>query len=556
VHTEREHEGSTFLRHEPCPECGSSDANGVYDDGHTFCFACSHHTPSNGGDVSGGRRKVSAGFVEPEEYPGIPSRGITAETCEKFGYARGTYAGVPVHVAPYYNADGKLVAQKIRKPHKKFAVVGDLKQALPFGAHVWQKSGRKIVVTEGEIDALAMSQAQGNKWPVVSIGCGAGGQIKKYMAQQRDYFLGFEEVVLMFDNDEPGRKAARVAAEVIGPTARIAELPLKDAADMLKEGRVAELISAMWNARPHRPDGIVEMSTLREEVLAAVEWGKPWPWDALTAATYGRRYGEVYCLGAGTGIGKTDLFTQIVEQTVRELNEPVGLFFMEQHPRETALRVAGKFAKKPFHVPDGGWTQSELEETWDNITKTKKVFLYDSFGNNDWETVENRIRYLAHAEGVRHFFIDHLTALAAWKDDERKALEEIMSAIGGLVKELDVCVYLISHLATPDGTPHEEGGRVMIRHLKGSRAIGFWCHFIFGMERDQQDEDEDVRHLTTFRILKDRYTGKSTGLTFHLQYNSETGMLEEVDYKPKTNAEQHGFDTETSTGPDEGSSDF
>jgi hypothetical protein len=30
-----------------------------------------------------------------------------------------------------------------------------------------------IVVTEGEIDALAMSQVQGNKWPVVSIACGA-----------------------------------------------------------------------------------------------------------------------------------------------------------------------------------------------------------------------------------------------------------------------------------------------------------------------------------------------------------------------------------------------
>ena len=28
----------TFLRHEACPDCGSSDALAVYDDGHTYCF--------------------------------------------------------------------------------------------------------------------------------------------------------------------------------------------------------------------------------------------------------------------------------------------------------------------------------------------------------------------------------------------------------------------------------------------------------------------------------------------------------------------------------------
>src|SRR4051812_39313345 len=31
---------SKFLKHLPCETCGSSDANGLYSDGHTFCFAC------------------------------------------------------------------------------------------------------------------------------------------------------------------------------------------------------------------------------------------------------------------------------------------------------------------------------------------------------------------------------------------------------------------------------------------------------------------------------------------------------------------------------------
>lgn len=37
---------SHFLHHEACPKCGSSDANAVYSDGHTYCFSCRHRTPA------------------------------------------------------------------------------------------------------------------------------------------------------------------------------------------------------------------------------------------------------------------------------------------------------------------------------------------------------------------------------------------------------------------------------------------------------------------------------------------------------------------------------
>ena len=31
---------SEFVRHIACEHCGSSDANALYTDGHTHCFAC------------------------------------------------------------------------------------------------------------------------------------------------------------------------------------------------------------------------------------------------------------------------------------------------------------------------------------------------------------------------------------------------------------------------------------------------------------------------------------------------------------------------------------
>lgn len=34
-----------FLRHSPCPNCGSSDALAEYEDGHKWCFSCKYYEP-------------------------------------------------------------------------------------------------------------------------------------------------------------------------------------------------------------------------------------------------------------------------------------------------------------------------------------------------------------------------------------------------------------------------------------------------------------------------------------------------------------------------------
>jgi twinkle protein len=287
-----------------------------------------------------------AGLISEIEVRGLRARKITDETCQHFGYGISTHRGEQVQVAPYYDRDGTLVAQHLRTADKEFPWLGHPKDAMPFGYHCFPKSGRMVVLTEGEIDAMSFSQAQGNAWPVWSIGSGAGPQIKKYIADRRDLFTKFDKVVIMFDNDAPGREAARVAAEVIGTRAHIAELPLKDASDMLKAGKVKELISAMWNAAPYRPDGIVEVRSLKDDVMKPIVHGLPWAWDSLTKMTYGRRLGEVYILGAGTGIGKTDVFTQQISFDLDKLGLDVACFFFEQEPRETAIRIAGKIGQR------------------------------------------------------------------------------------------------------------------------------------------------------------------------------------------------------------------
>ncbi|QFP93712.1 DNA primase/helicase [Ralstonia phage P-PSG-11-1] len=521
---------SVFVRHLPCENCGSTDANSLYTDNHQFCFSCQAYVAGDGEEPATKSKKRMEGLITGDFRP-LLKRKITEETARKFGYQVGEYKGKTVQIAPYFDASGVMVAQKARFPDKEFTVVGDGKAigGLLFGQNLWAPGGKKIVVTEGEIDAMSVSQAQGNKWPVVSVPNGAQGA-KKSLQKSIEYLESFDEVVLMLDQDEAGKKAAAECAELFSPgKCKIASLPMKDANELLVAGREQDIITAIWQAKSYRPDGLVNAKDLREEIIRPTEMGLPWFLDELTRLTYGRRYGEVYGLGAGTGVGKSDLLTQQIAYDIDVLKMRVGTIFLEQKPTETAKRVAGKLAGKRFHVPDAGWTEAELSAYVDRLGEN--LVMYDSFGETEWDAVKAKIRFMAVAEGIKLIYVDHLTAMADTAD-ERGSLEQIMKEMAGLANELGIIITFVSHLTTPEGRPHEEGGRVAIRHFKGSRAIGFWSYLMLGLERDQQADDPVVRMTTTLRILKDRYTGQATGETMYLAYDRETGLLS-VTEKPE-----------------------
>ncbi len=500
---------SDFLHHTACPCGASSDAYGVYSDGHGYCFSCGKYVPGEGEAVAAPPKETNrvSGLIDTGSPQAISSRHLTEESCRRFGYTVSKFGDDWVQVANYRDPDsGEAVAQKLRWKNKDFKFLGDTKRAGLYGMHLWRDGGKRVIVTEGEIDAISVSQALNHRWPVVSIPNGAQGA-KASVTKNLDWLSKFEHVDLCFDMDEAGRAAVDAVCGVFPPgKVRTIRLPLKDANEMLVAGRAAELVECLWAPKAHRPDGIVTVSELADEVMKEAVVGLPWWDERLTKATHGRRFGEVYALGAGTGIGKSDWLSQQIAFDLLTVREKVALFAFEQQPVESVRRIAGKVAGRRFHIPGAGWTShmpgmgwtgDELKAAVAKLGAAPGLFLYDHFGSCDWDEVVQRIRYLRHNDGVRIFYIDHLTALAAEADDERVALEKMMASVGKLVKELDAIVMFVSHLSTPEGRPHEEGGRVMIRHFKGSRAIGFWCHYMFGLERNQQAENEDERQTTT-----------------------------------------------------------
>lgn len=533
-----------FSHHESCPKCGSDDNLARYEDGGAKCYGhgCDYWEAKGSDSGASAKPRRTSGMALPElgDYQPLPKRGISEATCRKMKYTVGSYTFTQkdtgqrvtkaAHLVHVPDQNGQPAACKVRMAGKEFRYVGETSEAGLVFQDVWPAGcSRKLVITEGEMDALAVSEIQDNKYAVVSLPNGTKSAVE-VCGRSREYISSFPEVILMFDQDEPGIEAAREVSRLFNDTVKIAELPAKDASQLLTEGRGREVVNAIFNAKNWSPSGIVRLSDLRDEMRKPLVHGKPWCYPALTQATLGRRPTELYFIGAGAGVGKTDFCLQQITADM-EAGEVSAMFLLEQPNVETGRRLVGKHGKKPYHLPPdiGNYTEEEYEASMVELLESGDPYLYNHFGGKDWADIRANIRWLAVSQGVKHFWVDHLTALVSHADDERRELEAICEEMSSDCQDLDINMYVVSHLATPEGKPHEEGGRVMMRHFKGSRAIGFWGHMMFALERNTQAEDPLVRQTTTFRCLKDRYSGRGTGQTFLLGYDAATGMQHEVD---------------------------
>jgi twinkle protein len=521
---------SVVLYKGACDECGSSDACAVYDDDHSHCFSCgktSHAGVKALSQATSKKRKAS--MSDPIEMKGtvkgIAERSITKSTCEKYGVTQEPNK----HYYPYCNEDGTTIAYKMRAvEEKEFASKGDLKGALLFGQHLFSKGGKSVTITEGELDAMAAFQMQGSLYPCVSLKNGAQAALKDIKANF-EWLNSFDAIVICFDADEPGRKAAKAVSELLGAKCKVFKhsAGYKDACDYLKDDSQKAFMADWWRAEEYKPEGIVTVNDVFDDLMVEDVEGLPWAFPFLTKATFGRREGELYGFGAGVGVGKTDVFTQMIAFDIEVLKLNVGVIYLEQGVKETVKRVAGKIAGKLYHIPNGLWTPAEYLASVEKLRAQNQLFMTSHFGAMDWAAVKGQIEYFAKTKEIKVIYLDHLTALAAAEEDERRGLDKIMSEMAAVALELGIIIHYVSHLTTPKVGSHEEGARVLEKEFTGSRSIARWTHFMIGLERDKQDPDIERRSITTVRILKDRFTGQSTGWTSGLRYNCKTGILTE-----------------------------
>jgi twinkle protein len=520
-----------FVRHEPCPECGSSDAKGVYQDGFAHCYACGKSFPKSTNQPTEGAKlqRVAKGLIEPGDIKALQKRKLTKQVCELYGYSVSSYSGQPVQLAPYYKK-GKLVAQHVRFPNKDFIWTGTAQNVELYGQRCWPAgSNRRLVITEGEIDCLSVAQVFNLKCPVVSVPGGAQGAAGSIQANL-EYVTSFDEICLAFDNDEEGKKAIEACIPFL-PVGRVTLMRypdnVKDCNDLLQAGLGQYIIDGIFKAERWSPDGIVSGKALKQDFFREAQPGYDILYPILSQKYNGLRKGELHIWTAGSGIGKSTAVHEIGYDLLMRHNLKLGVIALEENPRRTADRYVGIHLNRPLHISRAGLSFQELDRAFDETVGNGRFWCLRHFGSYDIDKLLLRMRYLVQGCECDFIFLDHISIVVSGLDElgdnERKLIDKFMTKSRSLVEETGVGLQAIVHLKRPkDGKAWNEGRQVSLTDLRGSGGLEQLSDGVTSLEGNQQDEQ--LTDQRTARVLKNRLVGK-VGVADTLKYNHDTGRL-------------------------------
>lgn len=510
---------SEFVCHEPCPSCGSSDALARYSDGHGHCFSCRYYEHGDGTSINVHKPQRFMDFTG--DVVPLRSRNIHEETCKKFNVRYDSDSQTLRF--PYYSQTGQLTSYKSRSTDKEFKWAGRNEDHTLFGQQLWG-SGKCLVITEGELDCLSVFQVR-QSWPVVSLPNGAAGA-RKSLQHQLKWLLGFEELVLLFDNDDAGQQAAQDCASLF-PHDRLfiaTTSPYKDANEALIAKDYDAIRQALWNKKQYSPRTVIDGRDLFDLATRPLHGrDADWPFNALDSITGGLRKGELVTVTAGSGVGKSTFCGEVAQKLIDQ-GQSVGYIALEENLQRTALRLMSVKANKPLHL-NNELPEEDLKDAFDASLGTGRVYLRDGFGSVDPDAILSDCRFMALAKEVGWIILDHLSILMSGNEshDERKLIDLTMTKLRSFVEETGIGMILISHLKRPSNDKgHEDGAQVSLGHLRGSHSIVQLSDMVIALERNLSSG----QNYSNIRVLKNRFNGQ-TGPAGTISFDGATGRMKE-----------------------------
>jgi twinkle protein len=547
-------------------ECGSSDALQVYYDRDTgefngYCFSCNTYIAEPYGTTPEkieATHKISkpkdpaelrAEVARLDRFPvsALPTRKLRQDTLEYYGCKVGLSEADGATVTEVYfpfthNSEVVRYKCKLIEPKKMWWVGPSLDNELFGWKQALASGGKRLFITEGEEDALALYQvlkdgAKGKPYAdndpaVCSLRNGSGSAGKEMGAQAAEIRRNFKEVVLVLDQDEQGKEAVRKILDVMPEAMECGALPAKDANDCLKKGFSKGLTAAvLFKAAIPKNTTVVDLWDYVDEARVAPVMGMSWPFPTITELTRGIRYGETYYLGAGVKMGKSSVLNTLATHLVIEHDQTIFMAKPEEALNKSVRLIQGQLAGRFFHDPTVEFDYEAYDKAKDRWGPGR-ILGMDNYQHLPWNHLRSEIM-VAYHQGARCIFIDPITNITNGiaSSDANTLLQEVSQEVAAMAQDLELAVFLFCHLKAPEWGPgHERGGRVFSHQFAGSRAMMRSCHFMLGLEGNKDPQlDKYERNIRNLSVLEDREFGSSG--TASLYWDENTGWLKEVPYR-------------------------
>lgn len=524
--------GKTVETNLPCPCTLSSDAYAIYDDGRSYCYG------QCGGKYFNKRETdkyleeridsevvkvehLNTNYISKFDQPIItskiiPVRGLSENTCRHYGIQVVFKDGEPHEISLPYTKGYKFRGYK----EKTFRSEGNMKDAGLFGKERFDPGSKdSITITEGEFDAASVYQITSGRTCGVSVR--SASQAKRDCTADRDYINSFKKIILCFDNDEIGQKAAKEVASLFdfNKIYLLKLIKYKDANKYLEEGEGPEFLKAWENVRRYSPDNIISSFVdIRKSLKKSAEDQiGTYPWPTLQSMTYGMHRGEVIIWKGLEKIGKTEVFRALEHHLLKTTKANIGIIHLEEDNGTTVKGIAQYELKQPAMLPDSGLSEQDIFDAYVSAVNNddRRVHLYQSYDVEDEDVFWDNVRFLVAGAGCEFIFWDHITWMATGRgdEDERKKLDRMSQRAKLLGKELGHCTHIISH--TND-----------LGQTRGSRNITKVANTIVHLERDKIHADESIRR-STYPTLEGVRLGGNTGPAGRLYLDPVTSVLKE-----------------------------
>lgn len=406
---------------------------------------------------------------------------------------------------PYLRGD-ELVFAKYRRLPKQFSAEGDCEPIL-FGWQAIKPDARAVILTEGELDAMAW-HAYG--YPALSVPTGANGHA--WIEGEYTALEPFDTVYLSFDMDDAGQRSIAELCERLGrERCKVLMLQHKDANECLMRGVAHDVMAlALRNARTLDPSELRNIGEFEDAIVAElsrVDEGMVLPWRK-THSVVKLRPGELSVWAGVNGHGKSQIVSHVVAyQAVNGIRCCVAS--MEWRTPAWGLRMVRQIAA--------------LAATTEMYTRTvvqalsSSLWTFHVSGSAKADRILDVFRYARRRYRIDLFVIDNLTK-CGFADDDYTGQKKFVEALADFARETDCHVLLVAHMRKGESEDHASGKF----GVKGSGGITDMAATVVEVWRNKARERALIDAEQTHAPIPEKYQadgprGMDTMLYVHKQ---------------------------------------
>lgn len=364
---------------------------------------------------------------------------------------------------PYLRGDDLVFAKYRKWADKAFWTDANLEPAL-FGWQAVDPKARAVIITEGELDAMALYEYG---FPALSVPFGGGaGDKQRWIDFEYERLAAYDEIYLCLDADKDGQVATEEIARRLGrERCRVVALPRKDANDCLIAGvPTSDIAAAIANAKTLDPkalrsSGEFEDAVIREfERMETGETGIRLPWPDRVGDRLVLRDGEVSVWAGINGHGKSQVVGQILlNATVNGVLACVAS--LEFRPEKFLRRLhCQAAATRNVHRAHSREISRFLRD---------RLWMLDVTGTAKGDALLEVFRYAAKRYGIKLFVIDNL-AKCGFDEDDHAGSKNFVDRLTDFTREFGVHLMLVHHTRK---TEHGEDRPPSKMDIKGSGGI-------------------------------------------------------------------------------------